>query len=209
MEDRLRTLADALPDGAAVTLPVSLIRSWLVQSVPADPDHHADMTVADVAAMLDRSPQTVRAWIRHGDLDAYRLRGREYRVTRGALEAFLAHQRNRAAPRSSTHSSGDSRRTWDLGGAHEAADPCAPWSCASCLASSRPRAAPGPAPGACVNASPSVRGAADPSVDRDTVRRCPLQGDAIVVTSSKRARIMPAQNLKSSRISAWTYDGDT
>lgn len=107
VEDRLRTLADLLPDGAAVTLPVSLIRSWLIQSGSADPHNDkADMTVAEVASLLSRSPQTVRTWIRQGDLDAYKLRGREYRVTRGALEAFSGHEQDRAAPRSSMHSSG-------------------------------------------------------------------------------------------------------
>ncbi len=106
VEDRLQTLADALPDGAAVTLPVSLIRSWLSRSDSADPERAADMTVAEVASLLSRSPQTVRTWIREGDLDAYKLRGREYRVTRAALEAFLAYQQARAAPRSSLGSSG-------------------------------------------------------------------------------------------------------
>ena len=98
VEDRLRRLADALPDGAAVTLPVSLIRSWLVQGGPAEADPNADMTVAEVATLFNRSPQTVRTWIRHGDLDAYRLHGREYRITTRALEAFLKQQRAGTVP---------------------------------------------------------------------------------------------------------------
>ena len=92
VEDCLRRLADALPDGAAVTLPVSLIRSWLVQGGPAEADHNADMTVAEVATLFNRSPQTVRTWVRHGDLDAYRLHGREYRITARALEVFQQQQ---------------------------------------------------------------------------------------------------------------------
>ena len=99
VEDRLRTLADALPDGDAVTLPVSLIRSWLARGGSADPERTADMTVAEVASLLSRSPQTVRTWIRRGDLDAYRLRGKKYRVTRAALETFLALQRRHVAAR--------------------------------------------------------------------------------------------------------------
>ena len=99
LEGRLRTIADVLPDGAAVTLPVALIRAWLGQRKPADSDQPIDMTGAEVASLLDRSPQTVRTWIRQGDLDAYKLRGREYRVTRGALEAFLAQQPGRTAAR--------------------------------------------------------------------------------------------------------------
>jgi excisionase family DNA binding protein len=106
VEDRLRTLADALPDGAAVTLPVSLIWAWLIHSGSANPhNNEADMTVAEVASLLSRSPQTVRTWIRRGNLDAYKLRGKEYRVTRDALEAFLALQRRHVAPRNAMHSS--------------------------------------------------------------------------------------------------------
>jgi excisionase family DNA binding protein len=115
VEDRLRTLADALPDGAAVTLPVSLIRSWLVQGGPADADHNADMTVAEVATLFNRSPQTVRTWIRHGDLDAYRLHGREYRITAMALEAFQQQQQAGAVsplPQSATSTRAANLAAW-------------------------------------------------------------------------------------------------
>ena len=46
----------------------------------------ADLKVEDVAEFFGRSPTTVRAWIRAGTLDAYKS-GREYRITRRALEA--------------------------------------------------------------------------------------------------------------------------
>ena len=64
VEDRLQTLADALPDGASVTLPVSLIRSWLIQSGSPDPHNDkADMTVAEVASLLSRvSASAQRRW---------------------------------------------------------------------------------------------------------------------------------------------------
>ena len=54
----------------------------------------ADYTVAQVAEMFDRHPQTIRDWIRSGRLSAYLLRDREYRVTRVALEEFQENQRN-------------------------------------------------------------------------------------------------------------------
>jgi excisionase family DNA binding protein len=97
-------MVNALPTEASVLLPVSLIRSWLVQGGSTATDHNADMTVAEVATLFNRSPQTVRAWIRHGDLDAYRLWEKEYRVTRDALEGFLAFQRGRNTPRGSLRS---------------------------------------------------------------------------------------------------------
>ena len=47
--------------------------------------------------MDDRSPQTVRRWIREGELDAYSLRGREYRITGAALQEFIARERTAAS----------------------------------------------------------------------------------------------------------------
>ena len=60
VEDRLRTLAHALPDGPAVTLPVSLIRSWLTQSGSADPERAVDRTVAE-GRLTTQSVATDRA----------------------------------------------------------------------------------------------------------------------------------------------------
>ncbi len=84
LEDRLRQIVIALPDEASVTLPVVVVKEWL--EVEAD-DPLADLTVADVARQLGRSPGTVRDWIRRGDLEAYES-GKEYRVTRPALTTF-------------------------------------------------------------------------------------------------------------------------
>ncbi len=78
IEDRLRRIVTALPEQASVTLPVAVVKVWL--AVEAD-DPLADLTVADVALQLGRSPGTVRDWIRRGELEAYQL-GKEYRVTR-------------------------------------------------------------------------------------------------------------------------------
>ncbi len=72
----------------------------------------ADLTVADVARLLRRSPGTVRDWIRRGELEAYQL-GKEYRVTRAALTTFCQRQRN--GPRTSERSEGAPSRRSDLG----------------------------------------------------------------------------------------------
>lgn len=53
----------------------------------------ADMTLMEVAEKLRRSVSTVRGWCASGELQAYKLMGREWRVTPEALEAFLETQR--------------------------------------------------------------------------------------------------------------------
>ncbi len=109
LEDRLRRIVTALPEEASVTLPVLLVKEWL--DLEAD-DPLADLTVADVANQLRRSPGTVRDWIRRGDLGAYQL-GKEYRITRPALTTFCQRQRN--GPRTSERSEGAPSRRADLG----------------------------------------------------------------------------------------------
>ena len=109
IEDRLRQIVTALPEQANVTLPVVLVKEWL--EVEAD-DPLADLTVADVAEQLGRSPGTIRDWIRRGELKAYQL-GKEYRVTCPALTTFCQRQRN--GPRTSDRSEGAPRRRSDLG----------------------------------------------------------------------------------------------
>ncbi len=67
IEDRLRQIVTALPEQASVTLPVLVVKGWL--DMEAD-DPLADLTVADVAEQLGRSPGTVRDWIRRGEPEA-------------------------------------------------------------------------------------------------------------------------------------------
>ncbi len=109
IEDRLRQIVNALPEQASVTLPVLLVKEWL--EMEAD-DPLADLTVADVALQLGRSPGTVRDWIRRGELEAYQL-GKEYRVTRPALTTFCQQQRN--GPQISERSAAAPSRRPDLG----------------------------------------------------------------------------------------------
>jgi len=92
LHDRLELLIDGMPKDSAVTLTVEQLQEWLGAT---DQAAEVDLTVADIAAQLERSPVTVRAWIRTGDLRAYSFRGREYRITRQAFNEFLEAQRHR------------------------------------------------------------------------------------------------------------------
>ena len=53
-----------------------------------------DAQVAEVGEFFNRTPATIRAWIRAGRLEAYLFRGNEYRITRAALEEFQGQERN-------------------------------------------------------------------------------------------------------------------
>ena len=94
--ERLRRIAEVLPEHGSVTLTRSdlleLAESALTEDVAESPP--ADYTVAQVADMFQRAPQTVRDWIKSGRLQAYKLNGREYRITRAAVDEFLEQQRN-------------------------------------------------------------------------------------------------------------------
>ena len=85
LAERIQRMIDGCPEGSSVTLSVDSLRAWL-----DDQGHglEADLTVEDVAAFFRRSPVTVRSWIRHGKLRAYKLNGRDYRITRAAVEQY-------------------------------------------------------------------------------------------------------------------------
>ena len=95
----LRTLAEALPAGAAVPVP----REWLLELLSASAPFAAsavsiaapaDFTVTELAARFGRKPSTVRGWLdRELIPGAYRFHGREWRVPAAALAAFEARQR--------------------------------------------------------------------------------------------------------------------
>jgi excisionase family DNA binding protein len=86
----LRAVAEALPDGASLTLPrAALLALCATERASLDA---VDLTVAQVAAMQQRSSNTVRRWLERGQLDGYRLAGGagDWRVTRDALDRFRA-----------------------------------------------------------------------------------------------------------------------
>ena len=60
----------------------------------SDPQPQADLSTADIARMYDKSPQTVRDWIKKKLLEAYKFQGgREWRVTPENHEKFKREQR--------------------------------------------------------------------------------------------------------------------
>ena len=91
LSDRLTRMIDGMPDGASVILSVEDVKGWLSQDGSG---LDQDLTVEEVGKLFNRSPATIRAWIRAGRLEAYHFRGREYRITHGALEEFQGQERN-------------------------------------------------------------------------------------------------------------------
>lgn len=93
--DRLRELAERLPQGGSLTL----TREGLLELAANDdqaehPAARADQTVAELAARFHRSASTVRDWCEHGRFEgAYKLNGRDWRIPLTAVDAFLAEQR--------------------------------------------------------------------------------------------------------------------
>lgn len=93
--ERLAQLVETVPPGGAVTLP----RDWLAVQLGAglatptslDPDP-VQLTVAQVATRLHRSPSTVRGWLERGELQGRKIKGRAWLVASLAVDRFLAGQ---------------------------------------------------------------------------------------------------------------------
>ncbi len=92
LSDWLTRMIDGMPSGAMISLPVDVVRERLNENGSG---LDSDFTVAEVGKFFDRSPVTIRAWIRDGRLRAYRFQGREYRVCESALEEFQKKERGR------------------------------------------------------------------------------------------------------------------
>jgi len=75
---------NAMPDDAAVTLPVPVFRALLNCG-----EQRSLLTVDDVAALCKRTAGGVRKWIRQGELKATRV-GRRWMVARKDLDCFLS-----------------------------------------------------------------------------------------------------------------------
>jgi excisionase family DNA binding protein len=63
------------------------------KSSPTLAANAGDLTVAEIAAELKRSPNRIRDFIRSGELKAYTF-GRELRCTRAALDTFVQAKRD-------------------------------------------------------------------------------------------------------------------
>ena len=103
---RLRAALEALPAGTAITIGRETLLELLSEDVDCGSNEEAtgvqaDLNVPQVAQLFGRSANTVRRWIGTGELEAYKLLGREWRITPAALRAFQIKQREgRLASRS-------------------------------------------------------------------------------------------------------------
>jgi excisionase family DNA binding protein len=96
VRERLMAIAELLPARARVSFSRADLDE-LTSNGPAmkKPSYsNLDYTVAEVAQRHGRSPQTVRDWIKSGELQAYRFKDREWRITPAALAEFEGRQRN-------------------------------------------------------------------------------------------------------------------
>ena len=91
LSDWLAGMIDGMPDDGSIILTVETVKERLKENGPGF-DH--DLTVEEVGKFFNRSPVTIRTWIREGRLDAYHFRGNEYRVTNAAIEEFQSQERN-------------------------------------------------------------------------------------------------------------------
>jgi len=80
--DRLRQAAAAFADALLDALTGE---GTGAANAPAD----VPLTVKEVATLLHRSPSTIRGWLVAGVLAGFKLRGRDWRVRRADLQAFL------------------------------------------------------------------------------------------------------------------------
>ncbi|SRR5712692_2830650 len=120
----LRALAEALPPGSAVPVP----REWLLElldgsaDVGTPPTLTADLTCREAGTLLGRSASTVRTWLESGELEGYKQRAREWRVTPGAIERFRERERARGPGQASgPPKDGPRGRPVDLGAWRKAA----------------------------------------------------------------------------------------
>lgn len=100
----LRALAEAADPNGSVTVTVGWLRAQLGEDGPAiertvpEAPAEVDLTVAQVAALFGRGASTVRTWIAAGEFpNAYRLHGREWRITRADVAALQQRQRTARA----------------------------------------------------------------------------------------------------------------
>ena len=105
LHDDFKSIADSLPREAAVLLPIAVFLRLIgepqaAESTPSktSQDHEVDLTIPEAARLFGRGKSTIRSWCASGLIPGcYRLRGREWRIPRQGLSAFLEGQRNRIA----------------------------------------------------------------------------------------------------------------
>lgn len=114
--DRLRAMVAATPPGSTVNLPVDWLRVELEceGDAPRVGASLADLTVEQLAAELGRSPSTVRGWRLAGEFpNAYQL-GREWRIPRSDVRAYLDRQKAPRMPQDERANEGAGKGSDDL-----------------------------------------------------------------------------------------------
>ena len=83
--ERLRQLAEALPEGGGVVLGRDFLLELVAEQGTAA---GRDLSVQQIAERFGRSPSTVRSWLERGLLRGFRFMGREWRIPLAALVEF-------------------------------------------------------------------------------------------------------------------------
>lgn len=93
LRGQLEKLLEALPEGGSVTLDREALAELLEAEPGPEEERLSDLTVPELAEELDRGKSTVRGWLADGLIpEAYRLRGREWRVPPAAVRRFLERE---------------------------------------------------------------------------------------------------------------------
>lgn len=93
LRGQLEQLLEHLPPGGSVTLDREALAELLEAEPSSEEERLSDLTVPELAEELDRGESTVRGWLADGLIpEAYRLRGREWRVPPEAVRRFLERE---------------------------------------------------------------------------------------------------------------------
>ena len=120
LHELLAAMIEPMPEAASITLPVGWLRAQLEEDgggLTAE-EPIVDLTAEEFAELLGRKPSTIRGWLIAGEIvEAYKLKGREWRIPRAAARRYLDAQRNGGgqtpvAEELPKHRSGHRRGAW-------------------------------------------------------------------------------------------------
>lgn len=92
--ERIRSIVDALPAGAAVSLPIETLREWLEEAAIEE-----DLELEEFAALVGVSVSTAREYCAAGLVPgAYKRRGRKWLIPRASVALFRERQQREHGP---------------------------------------------------------------------------------------------------------------
>lgn len=109
LAERLRQIADALPEGGAASLPKSALEEWLSSEAIIDDE----LDLEQFAAVIRTSVSTAREYCAHGLVPgAYKRRGRKWIIPRASVPRFRQRQQQMhgTLKRTGSHVLGRGRR---------------------------------------------------------------------------------------------------